>query len=94
MMVKHSFGGVSGAILNAIGLQFGVLLGGALVLETIFGLPGIGRGLVDAALARDLPVVQSYAVILVFFFVLANLVTDLIHAAADPRIRTGLSEVE
>ena len=94
LVLKHSLGGVAGAILTVIGLQFGVLLGGALVLETIFGLPGIGRGLVDAALARDLPVVQSYAVILVFFFIVANLVTDTIHAAADPRIRSGFAEVK
>ena len=69
-----------------LGLQYGTLLSGALILETIFGLPGIGRGLVRAALARDYPVVQSLASLLVFLSLVANLVVELIYTRIDPRI--------
>jgi ABC-type dipeptide/oligopeptide/nickel transport system permease component len=57
-----------------------------MILESIFGLPGLGRGLVDAAAARDLPVIQSYVTILVFAVLAVNLVIDLLYRAADPRL--------
>jgi peptide/nickel transport system permease protein len=69
-----------------IGLQFGTLLSGALVLETIFGLPGMGRGLIQAALARDYPVVQSIATLLVLFYLVVNLLVDVLNTVIDPRI--------
>ena len=69
-----------------LGLQFGSLLSGALILETIFGLPGIGRGLVQAALARDYPVIQSLASLLVFLSLVVNLVVDTTYTLIDPRI--------
>ncbi len=68
-----------------IGLQLGALLSGALILETIFGLPGIGRGLVQAALARDYPVIQSLATLLVLLSLLVNLLVDTINRLIDPR---------
>jgi ABC-type dipeptide/oligopeptide/nickel transport system permease component len=71
-------------------LQFGTLLGGALVLETLFGLPGIGRGLVQAALARDYPVIQSYAVLLVLLYMVVNLIVDMICRTIDPRITRSI----
>ena len=69
-----------------LGLQFGSLVSGALILETIFGLPGIGRGLVQAALARDYPVIQSLASLLVFLSLIVNLAVDTISTYIDPRI--------
>ena len=69
-----------------IGLQFSALLGGTMILETIFGLPGLGRGLVHAALQRDYPVVQSLATLLVLATLVVNLLTDIIHARLDPRV--------
>ena len=68
-----------------IGLQLGALLSGALILETIFGLPGVGRGLVQAALARDYPVIQSLATLLVLLSLLVNLVVDVLNRLLDPR---------
>ena len=68
-----------------IGLQLGTLIGGALILETIFGLPGIGRGLVQAALARDYPVIQSLATLLVLLSLLVNLLVDILNRLLDPR---------
>ena len=81
------------ALLNALiptvtmlGLQSGTLISGALILETIFGLPGIGRGLVQAAVARDYPIVQSLASLLVLLSLITNLLVDLIYTIIDPRI--------
>lgn len=72
--------------ITMIGLEFGALLSGALVLETIFGLPGIGRGFIQAALARDYPVIQSIATVLVLFFLVVNLIVDIVYTLIDPRI--------
>ena len=69
-----------------IGLQFSALLGGTMILETIFGLPGLGRGLVHAALQRDYPVVQSVATLLVLATLAMNLIVDVVHARLDPRV--------
>ena len=71
-----------------IGLHLGHLLGGAFVVETIFGWPGLGRLTVQAIFDRDLPVVLGAALTLAGMFVLTNLAVDLLHAWLDPRIRT------
>ena len=73
-------------VLTTLGVQFSILLGGALILESIFGLPGVGRGLVDAALVRDFPVVQSIATLLVAAVLLVNLAIDVAYAWLDPRV--------
>jgi peptide/nickel transport system permease protein len=79
-------------IITVLGVQFGALLGGTLILESIFGLPGIGRGLVEAASARDFPVVQSLVTVLVVAMLLVNLLLDLAYARADPRVSYGLAK--
>lgn len=73
-------------IVTVIGLQFGNQLGGAIITETIFGWPGMGRLLVTAVEQRDIPVVQGCLLVFATCFVLVNLVADLIYAAVDPRI--------
>ncbi len=87
LLARHALPASSAPILTTAALQIGTLLGGTLVLESIFGLPGMGRGLVHAALARDYPVIQSYAALLVFLFLSINLLTDVIHMLIDPRVR-------
>jgi len=74
-------------IVTVIGLQLGLLLSGAVLTETIFSLPGLGRLMVDAILARDYPVVQAGAVFVAAVFVLVNFGVDLCYAMLDPRIR-------
>ena len=69
-----------------LGLQIGMLISGALILETIFGLPGIGRGLVKAAVSRDYPVIQSLATLLVFLSLVVNLIVDMLYKFIDPRV--------
>jgi peptide/nickel transport system permease protein len=82
--------GLRSAIIPVItigGTQLGVLLGGTVILETVFGLPGIGQALVQSAQMRDYPVIQSFAVVLVALVLLLNLCIDMLYAALDPRIR-------
>jgi peptide/nickel transport system permease protein len=74
-------------VVTVAGLQLGYLLGGAVVTETVFAWPGLGRLLVQSILARDFPVVQAAVLLLATTFVAINLITDLIYGLLDPRIR-------
>ena len=73
--------------LTVIALEFGYLLGGAILTETIFAWPGVGRWLFLAVQARDFPVVQGGVLLLATVFLLVNLTADLMYAWLDPRIR-------
>ena len=88
IVLQHALPNALVPAVTMIGLQLGALLSGALILETIFGLPGIGRGLVQAALARDYPVIQSLAALLVLLSLVVNLVVDTINRLIDPRAST------
>jgi ABC-type dipeptide/oligopeptide/nickel transport system permease component len=70
-----------------VGLRFGGLLAGTVLVETVFNIPGLGRMMVDAVSARDYPMVQGSVLFIATGFVLVNLVVDLTYAALDPRIR-------
>lgn len=74
-------------VMTIVGVEYGHLLGGAVITETIFSLPGVGRLVVDAIAQRDYPVVQGAVVVVSASFILVNLVTDLLYAAVNPRIR-------
>lgn len=74
-------------VVTVIGLQLGLLLSGAVLTETIFSLPGLGRLMVDSILSRDYPVVQAAALFVALVFVLVNLLVDLTYGLLDPRIR-------
>ena len=87
VVLRHAFRNALLPVITVIGLQFGILLSGAVVTESIFSLPGMGRLLVQAILGRDFPVVQGAVLLAAVTFVLTNLVVDTIYAAADPRIR-------
>ena len=76
-------------VLTVVGLQFGTLLGGAVLTETVFGWPGLGQLLVDALLARDYPVVQGVVLTFSTLFILVNVGIDVLYAYLDPRIRFG-----
>lgn len=86
IMFRHALRSALAPTITILGLQLGTLLGGTLIVESIFGLPGLGRELVTAALTRDYPVVQSIATLLVLATLSLNLVIDLIYRAVDPRI--------
>jgi peptide/nickel transport system permease protein len=74
---------------TAVGIQFGYLLGGAAVIETVFTLPGVGYMAVNAINDRDFPVVQGVVLVVAIGFVLINILVDVIYSILDPRIRVG-----
>jgi peptide/nickel transport system permease protein len=76
-------------VVTVVGLQVGALLGGAILIETIFALPGIGRLAVDSIFARDFPIVQGVVLFLALVRVLSNLIADLLYGRLDPRIAHG-----
>jgi peptide/nickel transport system permease protein len=74
-------------VVTIIGLQMGLLLGGAVLTETVFNLAGVGRALFDAITGRDYAIVQGFTVIIAAGYVIVNLLVDLSYAYLDPRIR-------
>ena len=76
-------------IVTLIGLQIGFLLGGAVVTETVFSWPGVGRLAVGAILSSDLPMAQGTIIVLSSGFILINLAVDVLYAALDPRMRAA-----
>jgi len=87
VVYKHSLKNAIIPVLTVIGLQMGTLLGGAILTETIFGWPGIGRYIYDAINYRDYPVIQTGVLILALIFVLINFLVDLVYTLIDPRIK-------
>ena len=86
VIYKHALKNAMAPVLTVMGLQLGALLGGAVLTETIFSWPGIGRYINDAIAFRDYPVVQSGILVVAFFFVLINLLVDILYVYIDPRI--------
>jgi ABC-type dipeptide/oligopeptide/nickel transport system permease component len=84
---RHALRNVLIPLITVIGLQLGSLLGGAVITETVFAWPGVGTVLFTAINARDYPLIQASVLLLSIFFVLINLVVDLLYAYVDPRIR-------
>lgn len=86
VVFRHALRNALLPVLTVIGLQFGSLLGGAVVTETVFAWPGVGRLLVDSIFFRDYPVVQGLVLMFGTTFVVINLVVDVLYAYVDPRI--------
>lgn len=89
VVVRHAVRNALLPIVTIIGLNFGGLVSGAVLTETIFGLTGVGRTLVDGITARDYTLVQGFTIVIAVSFVLINLVVDLIYGYLDPRIRVN-----
>jgi peptide/nickel transport system permease protein/oligopeptide transport system permease protein len=87
VITRHALKNALIPTITMLGLQLGVLLGGAVVTETIFSRPGLGRLAVDAIISRDFPLVQGVVLFAATVYVLVNLIVDLLYAAVDPRIR-------
>jgi len=87
VVIKHALKNALIPIITVVGLQFGMLLGGAVLTETVFAWPGVGRLIVDSILARDYPVIQGAILVFGLLYILVNLVVDLLYAFVDPRIR-------
>jgi len=86
---RHAMRNALPPIVTIIGLQFGELLGGAILTETVFGWPGMGRLLVDSIFSRDYPMVQGLVIVFALMFALVNLGVDLLYERIDPRVRYG-----
>jgi peptide/nickel transport system permease protein len=87
VVVRHALRNAWLPIITVVGLQVGILLSGAILTETVFSWPGIGRWLVDAIYARDYPIVQGVTLVIALIFVVVNLSVDILYALVDPRIR-------
>jgi peptide/nickel transport system permease protein len=87
VLIKHAFRNAAVPLITILGMQIGLLLGGAVVTETVFAWPGMGRLAVDSIRGGDYPVVQAVVVIFAFFVVIGNLLADILAAVIDPRIR-------
>jgi peptide/nickel transport system permease protein len=86
---RHAFKNASLPVITVIGIEFAFLIGGLIVTETVFNLPGVARYLVDAIQGRDYPIVQNLAMLIAVVVVLANLTVDLLYTWLDPRIKYG-----
>jgi peptide/nickel transport system permease protein len=89
IVLRHALKNALIPIVTVVGLQFGGLLSGAFLTETVFARPGIGRYVVTAIGARDYPAIQAVVLIFAVIFVLINLLVDILYAFLDPRIRYG-----
>ncbi len=79
-------------VVTVLGLEFGSLIAFSVVTETIFAWPGMGKLLIDSIQQLDRPVIVAYLIIIVLFFVIINLVVDIIYSILDPRVRLGGSQ--
>jgi peptide/nickel transport system permease protein len=84
---RHGFRAALTPIVTIFGLDLGGLLGGAVLTETVFGFPGIGKLAVDAIAAQDLPIILGVTIFAAFFIIMANLIVDVLYAYVDPRVR-------
>ena len=87
VILKHGFPNILIPIITVIGTDFGSYLSGAVLTESIFGWPGIGRYALEAILKRDFPVIQGTVLFMALMFILANLIVDVFYGIVDPRIR-------
>jgi peptide/nickel transport system permease protein len=88
VIVKHGLRSALTPIVTIFGLDFGLLIGGAVLTETVFGLPGLGQLVIKATQANDLPQVLAVVLITAIFVALCNLIVDLLYVVIDPRVRT------
>jgi ABC-type dipeptide/oligopeptide/nickel transport system permease component len=86
---RHALRNAALPILTVLGLSFGQMLGGAIVVESIFAWPGMGRLAVQAVLGRDFPVVQGVTIVGAAVFLAVNLAVDLLYGWIDPRLRSA-----
>ncbi len=87
MIFHHALRNALVPILTVVGLTFAALMGGAVVTETVFSLPGIGQLVVSSVLRRDYPVIQGVILMVATIYVLINLMVDLLYFLIDPRVK-------
>jgi peptide/nickel transport system permease protein len=89
VVLRHALKNALIPVITVLGLQFGTLIGGAVITEYVFAIPGVGRLVVDSVFARDYPLVQGVVLLICIGFILSNLVVDILYGWLDPRIRSS-----
>jgi peptide/nickel transport system permease protein len=89
VLIRHGFKNALIPVVTIFGLQFGSLMAGTVIVETVFARPGIGRLIVTAILAKDFPMVQGIVLLIATTYVIVNLIVDISYGVLDPRIRVG-----
>jgi peptide/nickel transport system permease protein/oligopeptide transport system permease protein len=89
VVVRHALKNALIPVVTVVGLQFGALLGGAVLTESVFGWPGMGLLLVDSIFSRDYAMVQGIVLVFSALFICTNLIVDVFYAIIDPRIHYG-----
>lgn len=87
VVLKHAFRNALLPVITIVGLQLGAILSGAVLTETIFGLAGVGRSVVESIFSRDFPVLQGFVIVIAFIYVFFNVIVDLSYSILDPRVR-------
>ena len=87
MLLVHALGNAAVPIVTVIGLGVALLIGGVVVTESVFNIPGLGRLVVDAILKRDYPIIQGLILFFSFLYIMLNLLIDIAYTLLDPRIR-------
>src|SRR6185295_1091179 len=87
VLMRHALRNAAVPIISVIGIGLVLLIGGVVVTETVFNIPGIGRLIVDAVLGHDYPIIQGVLLVFSVIYVLINLVIDVLYTLLDPRIR-------
>ena len=87
MVYRHALRGALTPMVTQLGIDVGTLLGGAIITEEVFGLPGLGQLAVQSVTTQDLPVIVGVVLLAALFVVGANLVVDILYAVLDPRVR-------
>jgi peptide/nickel transport system permease protein len=91
VVYRHALKNALIPVITLLGIQVAILVSGTVVVETIFGLPGVGTLLLDSLSQRDYPLIQGVTVVLGIWIMLVNLVVDVLYGVIDPRIRLGSS---
>jgi peptide/nickel transport system permease protein len=86
VITKHAFRNALIPTITVVGIEVGALLGGNMIIETVFGWPGIGRLAVDAIFSRDFPLIQGVVMVYALTYVIANLIADVLYTVANPKI--------
>jgi peptide/nickel transport system permease protein len=89
VLYRHALRNALVPIVTVVGLQLGSLLAGAVITETVFALPGLGKLMVDAILRRDFLLVQGEVLMIAFFYILVNFLVDVLYAVLNPKIRSS-----
>ena len=87
VLIRHALGNAAVPIVTIIGVSIAMLIGGVVVTESVFNIPGLGRLVLEAVLARDYPIIQALILLFSLIYVLINLVIDMLYSVLDPRIR-------